>query len=771
MYTYTNKILWRTYIFIVCFSFLAAGTFLTLKWNDIKEEAVKQQSYSNKLMDNSIANYLDKYAVSLNIIGSRLNSLLSENKLDQAAKLITKVMQESKELADIGLVSPKGELMIGSQHFNQYEIPEEKPKEISENNFLSNLENENLVVGRTYFSQSFQEWLMPLRLVLRNESGGAESVITVEIKFSDIQDEWFGNSLPDYMKLMVLRSDLYRQYVSFVGSEKYEDWLGKPLEETKFNYVKKLIYEQTGKTLEQLSANNEIVSFSAPDKEGYLHVMTVSFIDKYGYFIITGTEYAVLYQRLISPTSWLILFLAIFNVGLYLLFKSNIRTYWQAKASLQYQVEHDPLTKLPNRRYLVSHYQEWSALNQNEHSLLFLDLNNFKTCNDIHGHTTGDQILCAAADRLKEHFSDSLCARQGGDEFIVLCPITNQSMLTKKCEEFATALAKTIHVKNLEFSIYASIGVSFAPADGNTLDELLRKADMAMYEAKRRQRSLYVYTEELEAKTKHVSSIEHELVSALQNNEFSLVYQPQVDAYSYQVLGIEALLRWNNPRLGFVPPDVFIPVAEASGLINEIGHFVMEQALKDGEEIATLCALKHKLRVSVNLSVSQLFNDDFVRHLKALLDHYEGQTITFMLEVTESLFIDDLVRAKDILEQVKGCGVYVSLDDFGTGYSSLSVLSKLPINELKIDRSFVNDILTDEHDWLLAKSIIYLCKSLSIPVVAEGVENKAQADRLAAHGCDIFQGYYFSKPLAKEALIAFLKNRETAVEDESRHLG
>lgn len=770
MQNYSNKALWGTYLFIVCFSLIAAGTFINLKWQDVKADATVQQTYTNKLIANSIYNYLNKYEVFLNVVGSRLFDLLSENKTIEASKIVEDIMIKQSELSGIGLANLNGELILTSDSLKFQELINLKNNPETKATFQESINSEELIMGRTYFMPNSQEWIVPLRISIKADEGTVLGVMTVGLKLSHLEREWLGNSLPSYLRLLVLRKDLYRQFASFIKPSNYDEYLAVPLSEGHFKHTLDIIYQQTGKTINDIQTEGEYLSYIAPDKDGITNIQTASYNSKYQYYIVTGTSYTVLYDRLFTPTSWLIFFLFIFNFGLYLLFRSNIKTSWQAKASLQYQVEHDPLTKLPNRRYLVNHYQEWSLMNDGEHSLLYLDLNNFKTCNDIHGHSTGDQILCAAADRLKEFFADSLCARQGGDEFIVLCPTTNQSVLLKKCEEFAKGLAKTIHVQNLEFSIYASIGISFAPNDGETLDELLRKADMAMYEAKRKQRMLGFYTEELETKTKQASDIEQELVSALKNNEFSVVYQPQVDAYSYQVLGIEALLRWNNPRLGFVPPDVFIPVAESSGLINEIGRFVMEQALKDGYEVSRICALKHKLRVSVNLSVSQLFNDDFIDHLKSLLDKYEGQAVTFMLEVTESLFIDDLIRAKSILEQAKSCGVFISLDDFGTGYSSLSVLSKLPINELKIDRSFVNDILTDEHDWLLAKSIIYLCKSLSIPVVAEGVENKAQADRLAAHGCDVFQGYYFAKPMPKAGLIEFLNQKREAQQSAALRL-
>ena len=760
MQKYSNKALWRTYIFIVCFSLLAAGTFLSFKWQDIKTDATFQQTNSNKLIANSISHYLDKYEIVLNVVGSRLFDTLTRNEVYSANQIVEEMMLKNPELAGIGLANLNGELILTSDTLKYKPLINLKDKPETKLSFEEALKSQQLIMGRSYFMPNVQEWVVPLRVSIKNQAGSVIGVMTVGLKLNHLEKEWLGNSLPANLGLLVLRKDLYRQYATFANASNYKELLEKPLPEERFKQILDDIYQQTGKTIDDIESDGKNISYIAPDKSGIFNVQTASYNSKYKYYIVTATTYTVLYERLLSPVPWLLLLLIVFNFGLYLIFRSNVRGHWQAKASLQYQIEHDSLTKLPNRRYLVNHFHEWSLTHSSEHSLLYLDLNNFKTCNDIYGHTTGDRILCAVASRLSEFFSDSLCARQGGDEFIILSPITNQSVLLRKCEEFSKSLAKTIHIESLEFSIYASIGISFAPTDGDTLDELLRKADMAMYEAKRKQSTIGFYSEEIEAKTKQASDIEHELISALKNNEFTVFYQPQVDAYSYQVLGVEALLRWNNPRLGFVPPDVFIPVAEASGLINDIGRFVMEQALKDGYEVSSICNLKHRLRVSVNLSVSQLFNDDFIEHLEGILSLHKGQAVTFMLEVTESLFIDDLIRAKEILEQAKSCGVSISLDDFGTGYSSLSVLSKLPINELKIDRSFVNDILTDEHDWLLAKSIIYLCKSLSIPVVAEGVENKAQADRLAAHGCDVFQGYYFAKPMPKADLINFLNEKK-----------
>jgi diguanylate cyclase (GGDEF)-like protein len=757
----SNKALWRTYLFLVCFSCSVAGAFVFMKWQDVKDSAILQQTYANKLIANSIENFLNKYEAFLGILGDKVLAQVNNGDLGSARQELDLLMQANPELAGLGFSLPDGNWLVATSNLmpdlNVNDLINLKNFKGTQASFMEALNHAGLMMGRTYFMPNIEEWVIPLRHAIRNRDQQVVAVMSLGLKLDKLKQVWFGDSLPEYLRYLMLREDLFRQYATFLSEGDFNKLYMTPLPEKRFEFLIGLMSQQSGQGLSELKSGQAFISFIGPDINGTFNLLTASFNPKYRFYSVTGTNFDILYGRMVSSFLWIMLFLGVFNLGLFWLFRRNIHTQSTAKAALHFQVEHDPLTNLPNRRYLVDHFPEWSEQQNGEFSLLYLDLKNFKVCNDIHGHSMGDQLLCVVAERLLAFFENCLVVRQGGDEFIVLCPVTNDSTLRLRCQDFLKVLEKTIQIEHLSFSIHASIGVSMAPHDGVTLDELLRKADMAMYEAKRRQQNVGLYSEELETRTRQVSEIEHELNHALQNNEFSVVYQPQVDAYSYQVLGIEALIRWNNPKLGFVPPDLFIPVAEGNGLIHEIGHFVMKTALRDAKEICAQSGFTHKLRVSVNVSVSQLFNDDFVDNMQVLLAQYKDQPITFMVEVTESLFIEDLLRAKEILLRAKECGVYISLDDFGTGYSSLSVLSKLPINELKIDRSFVNDILTDEQDWMLARSIIHLCKSLSIPVVAEGVETKAQADRLAAHGCDVFQGYYFSKPLPKEALIAFLQ--------------
>jgi len=516
--------------------------------------------------------------------------------------------------------------------------------------------------------------------------------------------------------------------------------------------------------MNEIRAGNEIISIVVPNKLGELNLATISYDPVFEHFTIISTKMDILFDRMWNTAYLVVVLFIIFNIGLLIIFRLNMRLHFQAKQSLQHQVDHDPLTKLPNRRFLTESFANWSNMHEHNFSLLYIDLNNFKASNDLHGHSIGDQILCVVAERTSSFFEGAMCIRQGGDEFIILVNLQDRKALNILCKDYLKVLYQGITLQHLEFSIKASIGVAISPHDGMSLDELLRKADMAMYDAKRKQKDICFYSDEMEEKTKRAAEIEKELQTALQNQEMFVVYQPQVDSQSNAILGVEALVRWQNPRLGFVPPDKFISVAEATGAIHDIGLFVLTTALKDCQDACKQA--KHapfKLRVSVNVSVRQLLHEDFSGMIERVFRPYENEALTLMIEVTESLFIEDLSTAKSVLNQIAAMGIYTSLDDFGTGYSSLSVLSKLPINELKIDRSFVNDILIDEQDWLLAKSIINLSKSLSIPVVAEGVETKEQADILAANGCDIFQGYYFAKPMPKDELTVFLTSQKKAI--------
>jgi len=388
--------------------------------------------------------------------------------------------------------------------------------------------------------------------------------------------------------------------------------------------------------------------------------------------------------------------------------------------------------------------------------VLFIDLDNFKRINDLHGHTVGDTVLCRVAKRLAHCFPNELKVRQGGDEFIVLSNRPFDSKLEAHCRRFLEELARPIQGGGHEFSIRASIGVATAPQHGSGLDELLRRADMAMYEAKRLHTGVFHYTDQLEARNERTEMIERALQGALDRNEFHLAYQPQVNARDHSVIGFEALLRWRHPELGMVPPDQFIPVAETMGLMRDLGRFVVRTALREIPPLLRKSSLQKKTRIAVNVSASRLFDERFLKELETHCHRFTTAGLELVVEITESIFIEDMDLARRLLEGLRKAGIVISLDDFGTGYSSLSTLSKLPISELKIDKGFVRHIASDSRDHRLILSIIGLGRGLGIPVLAEGVETERQVEMLINSGCERFQGYYFSPPLAPDALADFL---------------
>jgi diguanylate cyclase (GGDEF)-like protein len=467
----------------------------------------------------------------------------------------------------------------------------------------------------------------------------------------------------------------------------------------------------------------------------------------------------------VTPLIWVLITIVGFNLLLYFLFRHVSQLEQTSKQELQYQAQHDQLTGLPNLRYIEQYFQQWKSQNGNAYSVVFLDLDNFKNSNDLHGHAVGDRLLQKVAKRIQLFFNECLCLRQGGDEFIVIVPRNYCSDIERKVEEFLLDLKKTIFINKLEFSIRASIGISSSPKDGLEIDSLLRKADIAMYEAKRHKTGWHVFSRKLDVDNSRKSMIEKELNSALERKEMSVVYQPQVDNHD-KLIGVEALLRWNNKLLGQVPPDEFIAIAESTGMILDIGNFVFETSLKEFHHVCkrlfsdSWVDEESKLRLSINLSVRQLIEEGFTDRLFSLINQYDCKNTRLMLEITETMTIDRVQEVRFLLEKIQRAGIEISLDDFGTGYSSLSHLSQLPINEIKIDKSFIHSSLQNIQDVTFIKSIIYLGNKLDVKVLAEGVETSEQVVALKQYGCKYFQGFYFSHPLNIQQLQDYIGKTE-----------
>ncbi len=427
---------------------------------------------------------------------------------------------------------------------------------------------------------------------------------------------------------------------------------------------------------------------------------------------------------------------------------------------------YDPLTRLPNRRLLVDRLRQALAQGGRNHqfgALQFIDLDNFKALNDSLGHDMGDLLLQQVATRLAEcvRGTDTV-ARLGGDEFVVL--LTHLSADREEAAGHAEAVGEKMRhaitqpylLKTHEHQLSASLGITLYQGQDASIDELLKQADLAMYQAKAAGRNtLRFYDPQMQAVVNTRVALEADIRRALLVQQFQLYYQVQVDAQGLP-LGAEALLRWPHPQRGMVPPNDFIPLAEDTGLILPLGHWVLQQACTQLQVWSQKTATRH-LTLAVNVSARQFRQPDFVASVLQVLESTGAPAHRLKLELTESLLVNDVEDTIAKMHALRACDVGFSLDDFGTGYSSLSYLKRLPLEQLKIDQSFVRDLLSDPNDAAIARTVIALGHSLGLAVIAEGVETEAHRNFLAAQGCDAYQGYLFSRPLALQDFGAWLE--------------
>lgn len=451
---------------------------------------------------------------------------------------------------------------------------------------------------------------------------------------------------------------------------------------------------------------------------------------------------------------WLILSLVRDESGIvtnYIAIYSDITERKKEEERIQFLASHDVLTSLPNRFLLtdrISQALAYAERNQAKVGVLFIDLDHFKNINDSLGHDVGDLLLKQVAERMAHCLrrSDTI-ARLGGDEFIAVLPdVASENEVAFVAEKMIEAFADKFPVENLDLTITPSIGISIYPEDGTDPNTLLRNADMAMYRAKDTGRNtLQFYRPEM---TEHINErlkLEMQLRHAIVNKELFLVYQPQVDMASGAVSGMEALLRWQHPTLGLVSPARFIPVAEESGLIEEIGDWVVREACMQGR---IWQAQGYRIvPIAVNVSGAQLKRGHFPARLRNILSETKFDPALLEIEITESVLMGLGESSLQLMRDIRSQGVRLALDDFGTGYSSLSRLKTFPLDFVKIDQSFVRDIGTDPNDAAIIRAVLSMSREMELRVIAEGVETQEQLDFLKQLHCDRYQGYLFSRPV------------------------
>ncbi len=438
-----------------------------------------------------------------------------------------------------------------------------------------------------------------------------------------------------------------------------------------------------------------------------------------------------------------------------IMLKASQRLRRQADEN-EHQARHDSLTELPNRAWFYAQTTELLHSRRGSSAVMVMDLDRFKEVNDTLGHHSGDQLLRAAAARIRRAVRESdVVARVGGDEFAVVLPDATRAMAAEIAHRVRDTLEEEFSVSGATVDIDASIGIAIHPDDAEDVDTLLQRADLAMYKAKETHIGHTFYSEELDQGHPSQLSMVSELRRAIEREELVLHYQPKAALAGGAVTHVEALVRWQRPEHGLVPPNDFIPLAEHTGLIKQLSAYVLDAALR---QLRSWLDVGLDLGVAVNLSARNLLEADLPDQIAELLLRRGVPADRLVLEITESTIMADPPRAMSVLSRLSEMGIRLSIDDFGVGYSSLSYLKRLPVDELKIDRSFVAQMDSDEDDAFIVRSTIDLGRNLGLSVVAEGVETEAVWDELTELGCDYAQGWYLGRPMPAADLVDWMRS-------------
>ncbi|MHB1214517.1 MAG: putative bifunctional diguanylate cyclase/phosphodiesterase [Thiobacillus sp.] len=504
----------------------------------------------------------------------------------------------------------------------------------------------------------------------------------------------------------------------------------------------------------EIGASVVASSLLASDRRLYRPTIFILMVPLIVYFFLVGEWYGYVLAVFACTLTWVLLYAA--NSTHQLLMEAN------------HQASHDALTSLFNRQYFIEHLQNrMNSLSESGEFayLLLIDLDHFKNVNDSLGHDVGDQLLQGVVARIQQHVTqDCVVARLGGDEFIITGSGFDQREACERAAldvsgQLVAGLKETYIVDQHHLYISASIGVSIISGRSANANRFIKEADIAMYEVKAKGRDgVFMFNEEMADRVERHLEVERLLHFAVANDEVTLHYQPQLNREG-RVIGVEALARWNNPALGFISPVQFIPIAEQTGLIVEIGNHILETGFKTLREWHD--AGIELDQFSINISMRQFTHQHFVAQVEELVQRYldDGLRSRLMFEITESVVAEDINRVILVMKRLKESGIRFSMDDFGTGYSSLSSLNKLPLDEIKIDRIFVGALGKNEEDRVMVTTILNMANILKLKIVAEGVETAEQLEFLRGHDCDAFQGYYYSMPLPKEQFAEYYRTR------------
>lgn len=719
--------------------------------------------------------YKDKQLLQLELFASSVESLLKgqesllevvghqlveQNSFTRTAAIQTRPMLDKllnihPAIIGFGLTNPNGDYISVSSNLILEKLHNLKQDPLTRETFLEALNSDRMVIGRTYFMEAQDSLVIPIRKAIPDKNGVVQAVMTAGFNMNT--SSVFRNDIHanEHNRVSLIRND---GYLTFSSSEDttIKDYQ-KPADDLNKQALLDQIQQDYGWDTDQVKQLTRAINVVV-DTQRLNELITLKYLPDYGLWTASSTDLGFIKRGFYSQFAFYCIVFLIVQAAFYALFRSIANNEHETKERLLYQACHDHLTRLPNREYLRSNIQRWMCGSSNPFTLMFIDIDNFKSVNDTHGHEFGDEVLKQISTRLN-HFSGEgrLIVREASDEFIFIVNRTDEETIKDLANELIQTLSKPYNVNDNQFLLSCSIGIAFYPMHGDNLDALLLSADIAMYQAKKQRNAYSLFNQEMQASHLHKMKVEQRLRLAIEKQTLFMAYQPQLNING-EIYGVEALVRWEDEELGKVPPNEFVPVAESSGLMVRLGELIIEKSLEDMGLLTTHLATP--IQMSINISVKQFLHAKFIERLMAAMDKYHLDCNRITLEITENLFIEDLEKFSPTCERLHALGFKISLDDFGTGYSSLSMLRTLPIDEVKIDKSFVDNIEHDKKALNMVKNIIAIGKNFEMKVLAEGVETQRQRDQLEACGCDLIQGYFYSKPLSFDQLVSFVKDNK-----------
>lgn len=748
--------IWTLFWLVLFGGALLLAVILHNRWHSIYNSYETYHKNRADLVAQSVDSVLRTQELVLDVVGRELLSAGELLSTSQKLPLLDHILAVNEGLLGFGLARNDGKLVRVSSNLDLNKLPNLRTHPATAESFLQAMNSHHMILGRTYFLEADGAWVIPIRKALRGSDGDVIAVMTAGLDLNS-NSGVFGKRLHDGANDSVIlyrEQDGYIQYMSRddmdpnVYSEAATTQGRRNLNRVEFeNKQKKPITE-----IKQSASASAIRTHR--DGEGY--ITAAIFNPRYQLWTVSETRLRPVWNDFFKAfTQYTLIFLIIAAILLYLFHMIDAATR-RRNQELFYHSTHDDLTGIFNRSGLLNRLSE--LLNeQKPFSLVVINIDNFKGVNDRYGQEAGDAALVEFTRRLKSLLDPEDClARLGGDEFVITSKTTNSEHLEQACKSLVELLSKSFDVGHIRLQLTASVGVATHPKHGDSSSKLLRSSHLALYKAKQNRNAVSIYRTEMEMAYLRRITVEQRLRQALSQETLFMMYQPQLNEH-HQIVGMEALVRWQDEELGFVSPAEFVDVAEQSGLMLALGRFVLDTSLKEYALLKRSSSVS--IDLSINISVIQFEQPDFVASVLEALKTWQIPPEELVLEVTETLVMHNFDQVVETVKRLQQEGIRLSMDDFGTGYSSLSLLRKLPIDELKIDKSFVDSMLEDERAANTIQSIIYIARSHNMHVVVEGVEMGAQASALFKMGCKRFQGYFFSRPERLERIQEMLDSK------------